>query len=169
MREECKEEVEKLANMSVMKRTSFRKKISSFRKVIFKGLQNVKRKSIKGSHHKNVMKRNIKDTRNKRSQKRRAPPLPSSESLLSSKQGTSAVANVYEDARGGHHDDDVKDVKETELKVKVDVPEIDLTAISNVEEYQVSYTCRYPKQNFLKVSAKTIQAFRRSCGPKIGN
>ena len=58
LRAQCREEVDRLATQSNMRRGAFRRKISSFRKKVFQGLMNVRSKRTGGK-------------------KRTAPPLPS--------------------------------------------------------------------------------------------
>lgn len=60
IRSQCREEVDRLATQSLLKKGTFRRKVSSFRKKVFQSLQNVKLRRPEGKSLK----------------KRAAPPLP---------------------------------------------------------------------------------------------
>ena len=74
LREQCRVEVDQLANFSTSKCPSVRNKLSSFRKNIFKSLKKVGRKSTK------VPKKNALE-KERRPKKKKAPTPPKQSSL----------------------------------------------------------------------------------------
>ena len=117
LREQCREEVDQLANFSTSKRPSVRNKIASFRKNLFRSIKKVGRKSIKVPKNPMHKERKVKKVRAPSPPKHRGGTTTSnsliSGNIIEVPQTTSKVENVYHETPRG------EDVKLTTEKAKI--------------------------------------------------
>ena len=99
LREQCRDEVDQLANFSTSKRPSVRNKIASFRKNLFRSIKKVGRKSIKVPKNPMQKERKLKKVRAPSPPRHRSSTATSnslvSGNIIEGPQNKTKVENVY--------------------------------------------------------------------------